>query len=101
MSSINEFKSRYLVLSMEERPDRYSDYRYQTYNGNARYMRDSYNESIIDIEMRRPGFEQLMHNALEYDRLVYQQRCEEYARRTNPAVADAYDKYQLLLQLMR
>jgi hypothetical protein len=101
VSILNEFKNKYLVLSVEEKRNRYSDYSYQAYYDHNRYAYDPYSESVIELEMRRPGFEQLMHNALEYDRLAYQQRCEEHARRTNPAVADAYDKYQLLLQLMK
>lgn len=70
-----------------------------TYAKAMDYYDDS--KSIVDIEISRIGFEHLvqMDHEAEVD---YRARNEEARIRKNyPAVADAYSKYKMLLELCK
>jgi hypothetical protein len=96
----NDFMSKYRVKHVQVSRDR--DYRtinYGTYNQTASYYADR--EEIIEMEITRDGFEHLVKLDREYDNIWEQQRNEAYLRRTYPAVAEAYDKYRMLLELYK
>lgn len=58
-------------------------------------------EEELDIAMDRSGFEQLVKLDGRYNELMDKERTEHWIRRENPAVAEAYDKYRMLLELYR
>lgn len=49
------------------------------------------------MELSRSGFEDLVN----INKLCEEQRDEAWMRRTHPAIAEAYDKYRMLLELYR
>jgi hypothetical protein len=79
------------------------DRRYDTinygYNQTASYYADR--EEIIEMELTRSGFEDLVKMDNENDKAWQAQRDEAYIRRTYPAVAEAYSKYKMLLELYK
>ena len=90
--------NKYRVKNVQVSRDR----NYRTiygYNQTASYYADR--EEIIEMELTRSGFEDLvkMDNASEKE--WRDQREEAYMRRTYPAVAEAYSKYRMLLELYK
>ena len=72
---------------------------FQTYSRSIDYYDD--NKSIVDIELSRIGFEHLiqMDNQAELD---YRAGREEARMRSRyPALAEAYSKYKMLLELYK
>lgn len=68
---------------------------------NSSYSFKSDREETLDIEMDRSAFEQLVKLDGRYEELIDKERTEHWIRRENPAVAEAYDKYKMLLELYR
>jgi hypothetical protein len=96
----NDFMSKYRVKHVQVSRDR--DYRtinYGTYNQTASYYADR--EEIIEMEITRSGFEDLVKMDNEREKVWQDQREEAWMRRTHPAVAEAYDKYRMLLELYK
>jgi hypothetical protein len=96
----NDFMSKYRVKHVQVSRDR--DYRtinYGTYNQTASYYADR--EEIIEMELTRSGFEDLVKMDNEREKVWQDQREEAWMRRTHPAVAEAYDKYRMLLELYK
>jgi hypothetical protein len=96
----NDFMSKYRVKHVQVSRDR--DYRtinYGTYNQTASYYADR--EEIIEMELTRSGFEDLVKMDNEREKVWQDQREEAWMRRTYPAVAEAYDKYRMLLELYK
>jgi len=95
----DSFTSRYRVKHVQVSRDR----RYETinygYNQTASYYADR--EEIIEMELTRSGFEDLVKVDTEHDKLRQDQRDEAWLRRQYPALKDAYDKYQMLLALYK
>jgi hypothetical protein len=79
------------------------DRRYETinygYNQTASYYADR--EEIIEMELTRSGFEDLVKVDKDHDKLWQDQRDEAWLRKQYPALKDAYDKYQMLLALYK
>jgi len=99
MSDYNNFMSRYSIRNVHLQRDR--DYRHINYNYNhtASYYADR--EEIIEMELPRSGFEQLVNVDREYDRIWEEQRDEAWLRSKHPALKDAYNKYQMLLAIYK
>ncbi len=96
----DSFMNKYRVKHVHVSRDR--DYRtinYGTYNQTASYYADR--EEIIEMELTRSGFEDLVNMDNENDKAWQAQRDEAWMRRTYPAVAEAYSKYQMLLELYK
>jgi hypothetical protein len=95
----NSFINKYRVKNVQVSRDR--DYRTidYSYNRTASYYADR--EEVIEMELTRSGFEDLVKLDNEHDKLWQDQRDEAWMRRTYPAVAEAYDKYRMLLELYK
>jgi hypothetical protein len=91
--------NKYRVKNVQVSRDR----RYETinygWNQTASYYADR--EDLIEMELTRSGFEELVRLDNEHDKLYQDQRDEAYLRRTHPAVAEAYSKYCMLLELYK
>lgn len=96
----NDFMSKYRVKHVQVSRDRnYETINYGSYNQTASYYADR--EELIEMELTRSGFEDLVKVDREYDNIWEEQRDEAYLRRTYPAVAEAYSKYRMLLELYK
>lgn len=94
----HDFVNRYSINHIRVNSDRnYSNVDY--YNKTASYYNDR--EEIVEMEIPRHSFENLVECDREFTRLYQDQRDEAYMRRKHPAIADAYDKYRMLLELYR
>jgi hypothetical protein len=95
----NSFINKYRVKNVQVSRDYdYKNFNYN-YNQTASYYADR--EEIIDMELTRSGFEDLVRLDNEHEKLWQDQRDEAWMRRTYPAVAEAYSKYQMLLELYK
>ena len=99
VNGYNDFVNRFNVKHVQVVRDR----KYETinygYNQTASFFSNS--EELIEIELTRSGFEQLVTIDREYTHLWQDQRDEAYMRRKYPAIKEAYDKYKMLLELYR
>ena len=99
MMNINkygEFVNRYRVTNIQVSRDRRNiDY----YNTTASYYADR--EEIVEMEIPRSSFEQLVNIDYEYTKLWQDQRDEMYMRKEHPAIKEAYEKYRMLLELYK
>jgi hypothetical protein len=99
MNNYNDFVKRFNVRHVQVVRDR----RYETinydYNQTASYYNDR--DHLIEMELSRSGFEELVKVDHEYDLLWQNQRSEEYMRRQHPVIAEAYSKYRMLLELYK
>lgn len=96
----NSFMNKYRVRHVRALRDR--DYRtidYGSYNQTASYYADR--EELVEMELTRTGFEELVKLDSAFDNIWQEQRDEAWMRRTHPAVAEAYSKYQMLLELYK
>jgi hypothetical protein len=96
----DSFMSKFGVKHVRTLRDR--DYRtinYGTYNQTASYYADR--DELIEMELTRTGFENLVNLDHETEKVWQDQRDEAYLRRTYPAVAEAYSKYKMLLELYK
>ena len=95
----DSFISKYRVKNVQVSRDRaYQTFNYG-WNKTASYYTDQ--EDIIEMEIPRSGFEQLVKLDNEHEKLWQDQRDEAWMRRTYPAVAEAYSKYCMLLELYK
>ena len=94
-SFMNKFGVKNVQVS-RDRNYRTIDY---GYNQTASYYSDR--EELIEMELTRSGFENLVKLDKETEREWQDQRDEAYMRRTHPAVAEAYSKYRMLLELYK
>ena len=99
MNDYNDFINRFGVKNVHASRDR--DYRTFSYNYNqtASYYADR--EELVEMELTRSGFENLVKLDRDYDLLWQDKRDEAYMRRQHPAISEAYDKYRMLLELYR
>jgi hypothetical protein len=99
MNNYNDFINRFGVKNVHASRDRdYRTFNYH-YNQTASYYADR--EEIIEMELTRDGFEHLVKLDREYDLLWQGQRHEAHMRRQHPAIAEAYSKYLMLMELYR
>ncbi len=101
MNNYDDFLKRFNIKHVRVMRDR--DYtnsiNYGSYNQTASYFADR--EELIEMELSRSGFDQLVDLDRKYDNIWEEQRDEAWMRRTYPAVAEAYSKYQMLLELYK
>ena len=99
MSDYNQFASRYRVRNMQVVRDRdYQTINY-SYNQPASYYADR--EELIEMELTRSGFEDLVNLDNEHTRMWHDQRDEAYLRKIHPPLAEAYSKYRMLLEIYK
>jgi len=93
----NKFVSRYRIRNIQvaRSYDRFD----VLYGKPATYYADR--EETIDMDIPRDSFEDLVRATDHYDQMINQHRHEQYLRKRHPAIAEAYDKYQMLLALYR
>ena len=58
-------------------------------------------EQVIEMEIPRRAFEELVDNDKENNRMYQAQREEAYLRKEHPAIQEAYEKYRMLLELYK
>ena len=98
MNNYDDFLKRFNIKHVSVVRDRgYNSINYGSYNQTASYFADR--EDLIEMELSRSGFDQLVDLDRKYDNIWEDQRNEAYLRRTHPAVAEAYSKYRMLLEL--
>jgi hypothetical protein len=100
MSKIDDFLNRYRIRNIQVNKE-YKKIDYNRYynQSHASYYADR--EESLDIEMDRSSFEALVNLDSKYEDLADRERHEQWIRKENPAVADAYHKYRMLLELYR
>lgn len=99
MNNYNDFINRFNVKHVQVVRDRKYETINYNYNQNASFYSDR--EELIEIELTRSGFEQLVKIDSEYTRLWQDQSDEAYMRRKHHALKEAYDKYKMLMELYR
>jgi hypothetical protein len=99
MNDYNHFVQRFSVKHIQVVRDRKFDTINYNYNQPASYYADR--EELIEIELTRSGFENLVKIDSEYTRLWQDQSDEKWLHKQYPALKDAYDKYQTLLALYK
>jgi len=99
MNGYNDFMQRFNVRHVQVVRDR----EYETINYGYTQTASYYNnrEELIEIELPRRGFEELVYVDRQYDLMCQDFRNEAYMRRQHPAISEAYDKYRMLLELYR
>ena len=99
MNNYNDFVNRFGVRHVNVVRDR----NYETINYGYSQTASYYNnrEEIIEMELSRSGFQELVNLDREYDRLWQAQREEAYMRKHHTAINEAYSKYRMLLELYR
>lgn len=65
----------------------------------ASYYNDR--EQMIEMEIPRRSFEELVHNDKENNRMYQAQREEAFMRKQYPTIKEAYEKYRMLLELYK
>ena len=95
----DSFINKYSVKHVQVVRDRNFETINYGYNQTASYYTNR--EELIEIEITRSGFEQLVRIDHEYDLLWQDQRSEACMRKRHPAISEAYDKYKMLLELYR
>lgn len=73
---------------------------YDSYNRTASFYADR-EQTTVEMEIDRRRLEHLVHYVEQSQRLDDQDREEEFLRRNNPGLKDAYDKYKMLLALYK
>jgi hypothetical protein len=99
INGYNDFVNRFNVKHVQVVRDRHYESINYGYNQTASYYNDR--DHLIEMELTRSGFEQLVTLDNEYTRLWQNQSDEAYMRKKYPAIKEAYDKYRMLLELYR
>ena len=94
---MNDFINRYRIKHVRLSRD-YDRINYG-YNHTASFYNDR--EEIIEMEIPRSGFEELVNIDRKFDNWSQEAGEEAYMRRQYPALKEAYDKYRMLLELYR
>ena len=97
---MNDFINRYSIkhIRTSREYDRI-DYGYNYNSPSLSYTKNR--EEIIEIEIPRSGFEELVRIDRELEDWCREEREEAYLRRNHPAIAEAYSKYRMLLELYK
>jgi hypothetical protein len=100
MNDYNDFIKRFNVRHVQVVRDRnYETIDYNGYNQTASYY--SNREQLIEIELSRSGFDELVRIDRKLEVLGREAGDEAYMRRKHPALKEAYDKYKMLMELYR
>ena len=99
-SDIHEFINYYRIKDIRPVHDRdsYKSFDYGVGRSAAFY---SDREQVIEMEIPRRAFEELVDNDKENNRMYQAQREEAYLRKEHPAIQEAYEKYRMLLELYK
>jgi hypothetical protein len=76
---------------------------YDSYNlySSVSYNYNEYQEELLDVEMTMQGWDELMRYYRMNEKWSARDTYEHNMRQKHPAVKDAYDKYQMLMELYR
>jgi hypothetical protein len=94
---IHEFANRYGIrnIRVSREYDRmnydYSTTKYSYYD----------REETLEVEIPRSSFDNLVNVDSDFTRIWQDQRDEAYMRKQYPAIAEAYSKYRMLLELYK
>jgi hypothetical protein len=99
---MNDFINRYGIkhVRVSREYDRIDYDRFYSYNSPS-VSYSTHREEIIEMEIPRSGFEELVNIDRKIHDWVQEERDEEYLRRQYPALKEAYDKYKMLMELYR
>lgn len=90
---INKYRIKHVRVNREHETINYG------YNQTASFYVNR--EEIIEMELPRSAFEELANIDRKIHSWVQEERDEEYLRRHHSAVAEAYSKYRMLLELYK
>jgi hypothetical protein len=93
----NDFVNRYRIRDIKVG----RDYDRINYGYNSTAYSYSDREETIDLEIPRRSFEQLVDNDFQLERMYQSHREEAYLRKQHSAIAEAYSKYKMLLELYK
>ena len=79
------------------RYDSFNDATYSTIS----YDYNRYEEELLDVEMTMRGWDELMRYYRMNEKCVARDTYEHVMRQKHPAIKDAYEKYQMLMELYR
>jgi hypothetical protein len=79
------------------RYDSFNDATYSTIS----YDYNRYGEELLDVEMTMQGWDELMRYYRMNEKCVARDTYEHIMRQKHPAIKDAYEKYQMLMELYR
>lgn len=94
---INRYRIRHVRVNREHETINYG-YNYG-YNQTASYY--TTREEIVEMEIPRSGFEELVRVDRKLEDWSREEGEEAYMRRHHPAIKEAYDKYRMLLELYK
>ena len=102
---MNDFINKYRIKHVRVTRDYHNiDYGYAGYVNSYNSPSLSYTanrEEYVEMELPRSAFEELVNIDRKIHSWVQEERDEEYLRRHHPAVAEAYSKYRMLLELYK
>ena len=75
-------------------------YDFNTYS-TISYDYHRYEEELLDVEMTRQGWDELMRYYRMNEKCSARDTYEHNMRQKHPAIKDAYEKYQMLMELYR
>jgi hypothetical protein len=76
-------------------------YTYGTYGAPNTASYYNYEDEVVEMEINKRELENLANVYYRSEHFLGKERHENYLRRKHPAIADAYSKYQMLLELYR
>jgi len=76
---------------------------YDSFNtyGHKSYTYYSHDDEMLDVEMSRRGWDELMRYYRMNEKCSALETYEHVMREKHPAIKDAYEKYQMLMELYR
>jgi hypothetical protein len=94
---INKYRINHVRVSREYDRIDYNSYNYNS--SSLSYATDR--EDILEMEIPRSGFDELVRIDSKFDSWSREAGEEAYLRRQHPVIAEAYDKYRMLLELYK
>jgi hypothetical protein len=97
---MNDFINKYRIKHVRVTKDYHNiDYGYKLWSTSTINYRDR--EEFIEMELPRSAFEELVNIDRKIHDWVQEERNEEYLRKHHSAIAEAYSKYRMLLELYK
>ena len=97
---MHDFINKYRIKHVRVTKDyRNIDYGYNYITPSISYT--SNREEYVEMELPRSAFEELANIDRKIHGWIQEERDEEYLRRHHPAIAEAYEKYRMLLELYK
>ena len=93
--SVNRISKSY--SSARSQYDSFNTYGY----GNKSYNYYGNDDEVLDVEMTRRGWDELMSYYKMTEKLSALETHEHQMREKHPAIKEMYEKYQMLLELYR